>query len=97
MDEELRLLYVAVTRAADQLFISYPTVQYRRYDGQYFANPSRFIADVPEHLLEPWTLVEESRPALSASPEQAALPASTDDGSSSTNAEDMAPDSEEDR
>lgn len=80
MDEELRLLYVAVTRAADQLFISYPTIQYRRYDGQYFANPSRFIADVPEHLLEPWTLVEESRPALDASPERRSLPETTGDG-----------------
>ena len=81
MDEELRLLYVAVTRAADQLFISYPVTRYRRYDGQYFANPSRFIADVPENLLEPWTLVEESRPVLDAPAERAALTQSSGDGS----------------
>jgi len=88
---------VAVTRAADQLFISYPTVQYRRYDGQYFANPSRFISDVPEHLLETWTLVEESRPALSAPPEQSALPETAGDGSESTNDAGSTPPSEEDR
>ncbi|NBC17088.1 MAG: UvrD-helicase domain-containing protein [Bacteroidetes bacterium] len=62
LDEELRLLYVAVTRAEENLFISYPTVQYRRYQGDYLATPSRFIADVPEHLLEPWQLVEEGAP-----------------------------------
>ena len=60
LDEELRLLYVAVTRAADQLFISYPSVQYRRSDGQYFTSPSRFLVDISEELLEPGSIVEES-------------------------------------
>lgn len=58
LDEELRLLYVAVTRAADHLFISYPMIGHRRYEGQYFTNPSRFLADIPERILEPCTLVE---------------------------------------
>ncbi len=62
LDEELRLLYVAVTRAADHLFISWPMAQYRRYQGQYLTSPSRFIAEVPDRLLEPWSLTEE--PAL---------------------------------
>ncbi len=62
VDEELRLLYVAVTRAETHLFITYPMVQYRRYHGEYFASPSRFIAEAPERLLEPWTLVEETAP-----------------------------------
>jgi DNA helicase-2/ATP-dependent DNA helicase PcrA len=60
LDEELRLLYVALTRAETNLFVSYPTVQYRRRSGDFFTNPSRFLADVPEKLLEPWTLAEES-------------------------------------
>ena len=59
LDEELRLLYVALTRAETNLFVSYPTVHFRR-SGDYFTNPSRFLADVPERLLEPWTLAEES-------------------------------------
>jgi DNA helicase-2/ATP-dependent DNA helicase PcrA len=62
LDEELRLLYVAVTRAADHLFLSWPMVQYRRYQGQYLTSPSRFVAEVPDRLLEPWSLSEE--PAL---------------------------------
>jgi DNA helicase-2/ATP-dependent DNA helicase PcrA len=66
LDEELRLLYVAVTRAADHLFISYPMVQFRRFQGQYFTSPSRFVADVPENLLEPWSLEEEQTDPLLA-------------------------------
>ncbi|MBT3447868.1 MAG: ATP-dependent helicase [Bacteroidetes Order II. Incertae sedis bacterium] len=67
VEEELRLLYVAVTRAADQLFISYPMVQFRQFDGQYFANPSRFLANISSDLLEPCTLVEQTENVLPAS------------------------------
>jgi DNA helicase-2/ATP-dependent DNA helicase PcrA len=63
LDEELRLLYVAVTRAEENLFISYPVTQYRRFQGEYFSRPSRFLDQLPEQILEPWTLVEESEPA----------------------------------
>ena len=59
IDEELRLLYVAVTRAEENLFISYPILQYRRFQGRYMPEPSRFIQDVPERLLEEMQLVEE--------------------------------------
>jgi DNA helicase-2/ATP-dependent DNA helicase PcrA len=81
LDEELRLLYVAITRAESNLFISYPTVQYRRYQGGYLSSPSRFIAEVPEALLEPWALVEEhAPPALAAAeaPPARTLPPSSD-------------------
>jgi DNA helicase-2/ATP-dependent DNA helicase PcrA len=64
MDEELRLLYVAITRAEDQLFLSYPMVQFRRYEGQYFTKPSRFLEGLPHSILEPCTLVEAPRDAL---------------------------------
>ena len=66
LDEELRLLYVAITRAEENLFISYPMVQYRRFHGDYFSRPSRFLDAVPEALLESWQLVEESSPPLLA-------------------------------
>jgi DNA helicase-2/ATP-dependent DNA helicase PcrA len=76
LDEELRLLYVAITRAETELFISYPMVQYRQYLGQYLASPSRFVAPVPEALLEPWSLVEEgSPPALPGAAASPLLPA----------------------
>ena len=60
MDEEIRLLYVAVTRAKDSLFLTYPALFQSRY-GDYFSNPSRFLEDIPENELEPWLLVEEKR------------------------------------
>ncbi len=59
IDEELRLFYVALTRAKDNLFVSYPTVQARAGAGAYFTDPSRFIKDFPEEILEQWVLVEE--------------------------------------
>ena len=62
IDEELRLMYVAITRAEENLFISYPILQYRRHSGDFFTNPSRFLADIPENLLEPWSLVDEDAP-----------------------------------
>ena len=79
LDEELRLLYVAVTRAEENLFISYPVLQYQRRQGEYLASPSRFVAGVPEQLLEPCSLVEENAapPALS-SPPAAQLPQASD-------------------
>jgi len=64
LDEELRLLYVAITRAAARLFISYPTLQYRRYEGQYFASPSRFLDNIPSSLLDEGSIVEEAVPLL---------------------------------
>ena len=70
-DEELRLLYVAVTRAEENLFVSYPMVQYRRFMGEYFTSPSRFLDAVPEKLLESWSLVEESTPLQLGAGEQA--------------------------
>ena len=89
IDEELRLLYVAVTRAEENLFISYPILQYRRFQGQYFSNPSRFIADVPDRLLEEMKLVEESapralpeKPPLSLPPSSFPPPVSQSEGGS---------------
>ncbi|MEX0823195.1 MAG: ATP-dependent helicase, partial [Balneolaceae bacterium] len=58
MDEEVRLLYVAVTRAKDQLFITYPAMFQSHY-GDYFTNPSRFLEELPENCLEQWLLIEE--------------------------------------
>src|SRR6056297_1559438 len=62
LDEEVRLLYVAVTRAKDLLFLTYPALFQSRY-GDYFSKPSRFIDDISKKYLEPWLLVEESKPA----------------------------------
>jgi len=63
VDEELRLMYVAVTRAQDMLYISYPVLQQSSY-GDVFSKPSRFIDSFDEKLLEPWVLVEEEQPKM---------------------------------
>ena len=54
-------------------------LQYRR-GGDYFTNPSRFLDDVPEKLLEPWTLAEEeeAEPARLAAPTPNLLPPARD-------------------
>jgi DNA helicase-2/ATP-dependent DNA helicase PcrA len=51
LDEELRLLYVAVTRAEDTLYILHPRETARGY-GYGWAEVSRFLDDVPESLLD---------------------------------------------
>lgn len=58
VDEELRLLYVATTRAQDMLLFTYPALA-RSGGGDYFTKPSRFLDGFPEADLEPWVLVEE--------------------------------------
>ncbi len=74
LDEELRLLYVAVTRAETDLFISYPLVRYRRYGGDHLTAPSRFLDGLPETVLEPMQLVEEPAPPAPAPPKALAAP-----------------------
>lgn len=74
IDEEVRLLYVAVTRAERNLFLSYPATQHRRRSGDVFARPSRFLGALGPSVLEPMTLVEApSAPAL-PSPDVPSLP-----------------------
>lgn len=51
LEEERRLAYVGITRAKETLFLTYANK--RLYFGEKISNPpSRFISDIPEHLLE---------------------------------------------
>src|ERR671921_1382900 len=53
-DEERRLWYVALTRARDQLYISYP-LMVTDYNRQTLVQrPSRFVTEVPPELYEIW-------------------------------------------
>jgi DNA helicase-2/ATP-dependent DNA helicase PcrA len=56
LEEERRLMYVACTRAKDNLFITYPMNVYDRESGLILTKPSRFIQGVGENLLEPWVV-----------------------------------------
>jgi DNA helicase-2/ATP-dependent DNA helicase PcrA len=59
MEEERRLMYVACTRAKENLFITYPVNIYDRETGMVLSKPSRFIEGIEEKLLEPWVVDEE--------------------------------------
>ncbi|MEN7973318.1 MAG: ATP-dependent helicase [Verrucomicrobiota bacterium] len=50
--EERRLFYVAITRAEDELFLCSPMVRRQRDGGMIFLDPSRFLAEIPEDLLQ---------------------------------------------
>lgn len=51
LEEERRLCYVAVTRAKKEIYLTY--AQKRKIYGQLQANPpSRFLFDIPQHLVE---------------------------------------------
>ena len=74
LDEEVRLFYVAVTRAERNLFLSSPATQHRQRAGEFFARPSRFLDALPGDILEPMSLVETPLPALPAPPPVPLLP-----------------------
>jgi DNA helicase-2/ATP-dependent DNA helicase PcrA len=51
LDEELRLMYVAATRARENLFFMCPDQAYDRISGMILSRPSRFIDGLPENVL----------------------------------------------
>jgi DNA helicase-2/ATP-dependent DNA helicase PcrA len=59
IEEERRLMYVAVTRAKDRLYLTYPIEVYDRGVGLVMGKPSRFIEGLGDDLLEPVALVHE--------------------------------------
>ena len=59
LEEERRLMYVAATRAKENLFISYPINVFDRTTGMVLSRPSRFLEDIPRRILKPVFLVEE--------------------------------------
>jgi DNA helicase-2/ATP-dependent DNA helicase PcrA len=60
LEEERRLLYVAATRAKENLFVTYPIKIFDRGLRTVLSRPSQFIDGIPEELLEPVTLVDEA-------------------------------------
>lgn len=53
VEEERRLFYVAVTRAKNELYISYPKIAARPGPGGMLLTPSRFITELRPELYEP--------------------------------------------
>ena len=51
-EEELRLMYVAATRARKNLYFTYPSQIYDRASDLVLSKPSSFVSDLPEEILE---------------------------------------------
>src|SRR5216110_1506322 len=54
LEEERRLFYVAITRARDELYLTYPHMRLSGGYGDVFQRPSRFLQEIPNDLLEDW-------------------------------------------
>ncbi len=53
IEEERRLFYVAVTRAKERLFLTYPATYYAPGEGRIFSKPSRFLDEARDYV-EDW-------------------------------------------
>ncbi len=54
LEEERRLFYVAITRAKDELYLTFPMTNPKSYSGDVLCRPSRFLEDFPAELVEEW-------------------------------------------
>jgi len=57
-EEERRLFYVAITRARNELYLSYPLIRagYGNSGMDAMQQPSRFLSEIPSDLLNEWNL-----------------------------------------
>lgn len=56
-EEERRLFYVAITRARNELYLSYPLIRFAPgYSGDMMQQPSRFLKEFPSDLVDEWQL-----------------------------------------
>ena len=63
LEEERRLFYVAVTRAADELYLLYPTIEEGREGPRKLLRPSRFLHEIDHDpaVFERWEIEEVPR------------------------------------
>ena len=57
-EEERRLFYVAITRAKNELYLSYPIIRggFGNASADLMQQPSRFLGEIPGDLLNKWNL-----------------------------------------
>ncbi len=60
LEEERRLFYVAVTRAKDELYLTYPIFSFSFTTGQNINKRSTFISELDDSLFEVWQVNEEN-------------------------------------
>jgi DNA helicase-2/ATP-dependent DNA helicase PcrA len=56
IEEERRLFYVAITRARDELYLTYPHMRLSGGFGDVFQRPSRFLKEIPTEMIEDWQI-----------------------------------------
>jgi DNA helicase-2/ATP-dependent DNA helicase PcrA len=56
IEEERRLFYVAITRARDELYLTFPHMRLSGGFGDIFQRPSRFLKEIPNQLVEDWQI-----------------------------------------
>jgi DNA helicase-2/ATP-dependent DNA helicase PcrA len=59
LEEERRLFYVAITRAKDELYLTYPHKRLNAGYGDMFQRPSRFLPEIPNRLVEDWQITRK--------------------------------------
>ena len=59
IEEERRLFYVAVTRARDELYLTWPFMRLNAGYGEMYQRRSRFLNELPKELLEEWQVNTE--------------------------------------
>ena len=59
-EEERRLWYVSLTRAKDELYITYPLMMTDYNRQTVLQKPSRFVTECPPAMFEIWNLEEEA-------------------------------------
>jgi DNA helicase II / ATP-dependent DNA helicase PcrA len=57
-EEERRLFYVSVTRAKNELYLTYPLMRggFGAAGVDTYQSPSRFLAEIPRNLIQEWNL-----------------------------------------
>ena len=56
-EEERRLMYVAITRARNELYLSYPLIRATPGGGgDFMQKPSRFLEEIPKEMIDEWNL-----------------------------------------
>ncbi|MGA2871114.1 MAG: ATP-dependent helicase, partial [Verrucomicrobiota bacterium] len=57
-EEERRLFYVAITRAKNELYLTYPLIRggFGNSGNDTFQSPSRFLSEIPKGLINEWNL-----------------------------------------
>ena len=64
VEEERRLMYVSVTRARDELYLSYPLIRAMAGGGMdQLQRASRFLKEIPDDARDEWNLVNGASPA----------------------------------